>query len=151
MLRRTIRHPNELKSIKLGPFDRTGMSSSTIHLLLATIADRVSRQQAQAIGYVREKSRVIKEQIRGKTTQTHRRSTSSPFDNGKDTGTKALARSPTAKTLKEHGIRPAPERPATWRTFLKMLSFMHRDRLRTIMHESKKTTSSSLPVLKLSG
>ena len=30
-----------------------------------------------------------------------------------------VARSTIAKTLKEHGIRPAPERPTSWRTFLK--------------------------------
>ena len=30
-----------------------------------------------------------------------------------------VARSTIAKTLKEHGIRPAPERPSSWRTFLK--------------------------------
>ncbi len=30
-----------------------------------------------------------------------------------------MARSTIAKTLKEHGIRPAPERPSSWRTFLK--------------------------------
>ena len=30
-----------------------------------------------------------------------------------------VARSTIAKVLKEHGIRPAPERPTSWRTFLK--------------------------------
>jgi len=30
-----------------------------------------------------------------------------------------VAASTIAKTLKEHGIRPAPERPSSWRTFLK--------------------------------
>ena len=30
-----------------------------------------------------------------------------------------VARSTIAKTLKEHGIRPAPDRPTSWRTFLK--------------------------------
>ena len=30
-----------------------------------------------------------------------------------------VARSTIAKTLKEHGIRPAPERPSSWRTFLR--------------------------------
>jgi putative transposase len=30
-----------------------------------------------------------------------------------------VARSTIAKTLKEHGVRPAPERPTSWRTFLK--------------------------------
>ncbi len=30
-----------------------------------------------------------------------------------------VARSTIAKTLKDHGIRPAPERPTSWRTFLK--------------------------------
>ncbi len=37
--------------------------------------------------------------------------------------THRIARSTIAKTLKEHGIRPAPERPTTWRTFLRT----HRD------------------------
>lgn len=30
-----------------------------------------------------------------------------------------VARSTIANTLKDHGIRPAPERPTSWRTFLK--------------------------------
>ena len=30
-----------------------------------------------------------------------------------------VARSTIAKTLKEHGIRPSPERPTSWRTFLR--------------------------------
>ena len=30
-----------------------------------------------------------------------------------------VARSTIAKTLKEHGIKPAPERPSSWRTFIK--------------------------------
>ena len=30
-----------------------------------------------------------------------------------------VARSTIAKTLKEHGIRPAPQRPTSWRTFLR--------------------------------
>ncbi len=30
-----------------------------------------------------------------------------------------VARSTIAKTLKEHGIKPAPDRPASWRTFIK--------------------------------
>ena len=30
-----------------------------------------------------------------------------------------VARSTIAKTLKEHGIRPAPERPMSWRTFFR--------------------------------
>ncbi len=29
-----------------------------------------------------------------------------------------VARSTIAKTLKDNGIRPAPERPTSWRTFL---------------------------------
>ena len=30
-----------------------------------------------------------------------------------------VARSTIAKTLKEHGIKPAPDRPSSWRTFLR--------------------------------
>ena len=30
-----------------------------------------------------------------------------------------VARSTIAKTLKEHGIKPAPDRPTSWRTFLR--------------------------------
>ena len=31
-----------------------------------------------------------------------------------------VAKSTIAKTLKEHGIQPAPDRPTSWRTFLKV-------------------------------
>jgi len=30
-----------------------------------------------------------------------------------------VAKSTIAKILKEHGIKPAPDRPTSWRTFLK--------------------------------
>ncbi len=48
--------------------DNSGMMPETIHLqlLLATFAGWVNREQAQAIEYLREENRVLKEQLRGK-------------------------------------------------------------------------------------
>ena len=45
-----------------------GMMPETIHFqfLLATFAGWVNRQQTQAIDYLREENRVLKEQLRGK-------------------------------------------------------------------------------------
>jgi len=158
-------------------------------LLLATYAGWVNRQQAQAIDYLVEENRVLKEQLRGRRlrlTDDQRRRLAAK---GKVLGRRMLtriativtpdtimrwhrrliaakwtyatkrvgrpgimkeiralivrmatgnsgwgycriqgelkkldhrvARSTIASTLKDNGIRPSPERPTTWRTFLK--------------------------------
>ncbi len=168
-----------------------GMMPETIHfqLLLATFAGWVNRQQTQAIDYLREENRVLKEQLRGKrlrltdvqrrrlaakgktlgrnllaqvstivTPDTilrwHRRLIAAKWTYAKNRMGRPgimkqirelivrmaignsgwgycriqgemkglghrVARSTIAKILKEHGIKPAPDRPTSWRTFLK--------------------------------
>jgi transposase InsO family protein len=161
----------------------------SFQLLLATFAGWVNRQQAEAIEYLVEENRILKEQLGGKRlrlTNDQRRRLAAK---GKVLGRRLLGRIATivtpntilrwhrqlitakwtypssrvgrpgimkairklivrfatdnsswgycriqgelrklnhrvapstiAKTLKEHGIRPAPERPTSWRTFLR--------------------------------
>jgi putative transposase len=169
--------------------ERMKLDTFPLQLLLATFSGWVNRQQAQAIDYLREENRVLKEQLKGKRlrlTDEQRRRLAAK---GKALGRKLLGRvgtivtpdtilrwhrqliaakwiypaknrvgrpgimkrirelivrfakensswgycriqgelkglghtvapSTIAKTLKEHGIKPAPDRPTTWRTFL---------------------------------
>ncbi len=160
-----------------------------LQLFLATFAGWVNRHQAQAIDYLVEENRVLKEQLRGKRlrlTDDQRRRLAAK---GKTLGRRMLsriativtpdtilrwhrrliaakwtyvskrvgrpgvmkqirkliarmatdnaswgycriqgelkkldhrvARSTIAKTLKEHGIKPSPDRPMCWRTFIR--------------------------------
>ncbi len=81
-----------------------------LQLLDATFAGWVTLHQAQAIEYLIEENRVLKEQlswgycrIRGELKTVSYR----------------VAPSTIAKTLKEHGIAPSPQRHRSWRTLLK--------------------------------
>ena len=161
----------------------------SLQLLLATFAGWVNRQQTQAIEYLMEENRVLKEQLGGKRLRLTNDQRRRLAEKGKTLGRRLLGRIATivtpdtilrwhrqliaakwtyphqrigrpgimkavralivrmatdnsawgycriqgelrklnhrvapstiAKTLKEHGIRPAPERPTSWRTFLR--------------------------------
>jgi len=120
-----------------------------LQLLLATFAGRVGHQQSRAISYLIEENRVLKEQLEssGKRilfTADQRRQLAAK---GKPRGRRALEAIATIVTpdtilrwhrrliaekwtyprnnvgrpgvMKEHGIEPAPDRPTSWRTFVR--------------------------------
>ncbi len=161
----------------------------SLQLLLTTFAGWVNRQQTEAIGYLVEENRVLKEQLGGKRLRLNDDQRRRLAAKGKQLGRRLLGRIATivtpdtimrwhrqliaakwtypsnrvgrpgimkairklivrfatdnsswgycriqgelrklnhcvapstiAKTLKEHGIQPTPQRPTSWRTFLR--------------------------------
>ena len=77
-----------------------------VAFLLATFAGWVNRQQAEAIDYLIEENRVLKEQLRGKPLSAERRSTPTARGQGQDAGAQ-VARSARQPAAAHPAIRTA--------------------------------------------
>jgi hypothetical protein len=103
-----------------------------LQLLLAPFAGWVNRHQGQAIEYLVEENRVLKEQLGGKrlrlTDDQRRRLVAKARALGRLARAGRNARPTIAKTLKEHGIPPSTERSPSWRTFLRTHAPRRRNR-----------------------
>jgi transposase InsO family protein len=85
-----------------------------LRVLLLAMTGWAHREHQRAIEYLVEENRVLKEQLgnrRLRLTDDQRRRLAARG--------KILGRTTIARTLKADGIKPAPDRPSSWRTFLR--------------------------------
>ena len=92
-----------------------------LQVLLWALSGWVNRHQQDVIAYLVEENRVLKEQMKGRRLRLTNGQRRRLAAKGKRLGRKTLNRVATstiAKVLKDNGIKPAPDRPSSWKTFL---------------------------------
>jgi transposase InsO family protein len=103
-----------------------------LQLLIASLAGLMNRRQAEVLDYLIEENRVLKERLKGRALRLNDEQRRRLAAKAKRIGRRLcriegalrnvghrVAPTTIRKVLKEPGIKPAPDRPTSWRSFLR--------------------------------